>query len=194
MSRTLRVLQLEESAADVEIVRKTLHRAGLKAIVEQAESREDFTRALREFAPNVVLSDHSRSAFDALAALSLVQALRPAAPMILLLRHLDARQVVACLRAGAEDFVMKQDMSRLPSAIEAALPVRRRLEKLTPRQLQVLRLVAEGHTTREIARRLKLSVKTVETHRGELMKRLGVHDVVALVRYAVRVGQVAQVP
>jgi DNA-binding CsgD family transcriptional regulator len=51
--------------------------------------------------------------------------------------------------------------------------------------------VADGHSTREIARRLKLSVKTVETHRGDMMKRLGMHDVVALVRYAVRVGLVA---
>jgi DNA-binding NarL/FixJ family response regulator len=66
-----------------------------------------------------------------------------------------------------------------------------RLEKLSPGQLQMPRLVAEGHTTGEIARGLKLSAKTVETHGGGLMKRLGVHDVVALVRYAVRVGLVA---
>ncbi|MGZ8398538.1 MAG: response regulator transcription factor [Gemmatimonadales bacterium] len=50
--------------------------------------------------------------------------------------------------------------------------------------------VTAGHTTREIARRLKLSAKTVESHRGEVMKRLGMHDVVALVRFAIRVGLV----
>ena len=61
---------------------------------------------------------------------------------------------------------------------------------MTPRQLEVLQLVAAGHTSREIARRLKLSAKTVESHRGEVMKRLAIHDVVALVRYAVRVGLV----
>jgi DNA-binding NarL/FixJ family response regulator len=68
--------------------------------------------------------------------------------------------------------------------------VRRPLEKLTRRQIEVLRLVAKGHRTREIAKELKLSVKTVESHRGELMKRLGVRDVVSLVHYAMRVGLV----
>ena len=57
--------------------------------------------------------------------------------------------------------------------------------------MEVLRLVADGHRTRQIATRLKLSVKTVESHRGEIMRRLGIHDVVGLVRYAIRVGLVA---
>jgi DNA-binding NarL/FixJ family response regulator len=54
--------------------------------------------------------------------------------------------------------------------------------------VEVLRLVAEGRRTRDIAKKLGLSVKTVESHRGEIMKRLRVHDVVSLVRYAIRVG------
>ena len=69
--------------------------------------------------------------------------------------------------------------------------MRRPLDKLSPRQVEVLRLVAQGHPTREIARRLELSVKTIETHRAETMKRLGIHDVAGLVRYAVRVGLVS---
>jgi DNA-binding NarL/FixJ family response regulator len=78
----------------------------------------------------------------------------------------------------------------LPSAIVDALAVRRGLSQLTSRQVEVLKLVAEGHRTRDIATRLGLSIKTIESHRGEIMKRLGVHDVVSLVRYAVRVGLV----
>jgi DNA-binding NarL/FixJ family response regulator len=66
--------------------------------------------------------------------------------------------------------------------------VRRPLHALTDRQIQVLKLVSEGHRTREIAKRLGLSTKTVESHRGEIMKRLRIHDVVSLVRYAIRVG------
>jgi DNA-binding NarL/FixJ family response regulator len=62
------------------------------------------------------------------------------------------------------------------------------LRQLTPRQVEVLRLVAEGSRTRDIATRLGLSIKTVESHRGEIMKRLNVHDVVSLTRYAIRVG------
>jgi DNA-binding NarL/FixJ family response regulator len=86
--------------------------------------------------------------------------------------------------------VLKSNLGRLAPAIEAALSVRRRLEKLTPRQIEVLRLMALGNTTPEIARALGLSAKTIETHRGEIMKRVGIHDIVGLVRYAVRVGLV----
>jgi DNA-binding NarL/FixJ family response regulator len=61
-------------------------------------------------------------------------------------------------------------------------------DALTPRQRQVLQLIAEGCTNREIAHRLDISVKTVESHRSRLMKRLGIHDIAGLVRYAIRVG------
>jgi DNA-binding NarL/FixJ family response regulator len=98
---------------------------------------------------------------------------------------------VACIRAGAEDLITKTNLSRLAASITKAVQLRRPLDKLTPRQIGVLRMVAEGHRTREIALRLKLSVKTVESHRGEIMKRLEIHDVVGLVRYAMRVGLVS---
>jgi DNA-binding NarL/FixJ family response regulator len=62
------------------------------------------------------------------------------------------------------------------------------LDELTPRQREILQLVAEGRTTKEIAGRLDLSVKTVETHRAQLMERLDIHDVPGLVKFAIRVG------
>ena len=62
------------------------------------------------------------------------------------------------------------------------------LEMLTPRQREILQLVTEGHSTKDIARRLDLSVKTVEAHRSELMERLDIHDVPGLVRFAIRHG------
>src|SRR3990170_3866502 len=64
------------------------------------------------------------------------------------------------------------------------------LELLTPRQREVLQLIAEGYSTKKIARTLKISVKTVETHRMQLMERLDIHDIAGLVRYAIRVGLV----
>jgi len=64
------------------------------------------------------------------------------------------------------------------------------LAPLTPRQRQILQLIAEGYATREIAERLHLSVKTVETHRAQLMDRLGIYDVAGLVRLAIRTGMV----
>ncbi|MCI0627056.1 MAG: response regulator transcription factor [Acidobacteria bacterium] len=65
-----------------------------------------------------------------------------------------------------------------------------RYEHLTPRQREVLQLIAEGHTTKEISQKLEVSVKTVDTHRSQLMKRMAIHDVAGLVRYAIRVGLV----
>ena len=189
--KTLRVLFLEDDPADAELATETLIRSGMSVLTERVDSREAFTQALREFAPDVVLSDHSLGQFDARAALEVMQSIRPGAALIVLAGAVNEQTAAAFVRAGAEDFVLKSNLGRLAPAIEAAISVRRRLEKLTPRQMEVLRLMAEGLTTPEIARRLNLSSKTVETHRGEIMKRVGIHDIVGLVRYAVRVGLVA---
>ena len=191
MSGPLRILALEDNAADAELVTEALVESGLEIELERVTSKDAFSRALTQFAPQVVLSDHSLAQFNALAALHLVHALRPSAPVIVVTGALDEALVVACLRAGAEDVVLKGKLARLRPAIEAALLVRQPLGKLTPRQLEVFRLVTAGESTREIARRLRLSVKTVETHRGDVMKRLGIHDLAGLVRYAVRVGLVS---
>jgi DNA-binding NarL/FixJ family response regulator len=65
-------------------------------------------------------------------------------------------------------------------------------ETLTPRQREILQLIAEGHTTQEIANKLTISVKTVETHRAQLMDRLGIHEIAGLVRYAIRTGIITE--
>jgi RNA polymerase sigma factor (sigma-70 family) len=66
----------------------------------------------------------------------------------------------------------------------------RSIERLTPRQREILQLIAEGSSTKEIAQRLNISAKTVEMHRAQLMERLGIHEVAGLVRYAIRIGLV----
>src|SRR2546425_3269667 len=73
----LRVLLLEDSAADAELVRQELDRAGLKVITKRVDSQDAFTRALEDFAPDVVLADHCLAQFDAVAALQVVRAARP---------------------------------------------------------------------------------------------------------------------
>ena len=189
-SKPLRILHLEDDPADADLVAETLLRGGMAIVTERVDSEDAFTQALRDFAPDVVLSDHALAQFDTRAALGVLQAIRPTAPLIVVAGALDEQTAAACVRAGAEDFVLKGKLGRLAPAIEAAISVRRRLEKLTPRQVEVLRLMAIGNTTPEIARELGLSAKTIETHRGEIMKRVGIHDIVGLVRYAVRVGLV----
>jgi DNA-binding NarL/FixJ family response regulator len=90
-----------------------------------------------------------------------------------------SRQVAVPLRV-VDDYVSRRTSG-------AADP----LAALTPRQREILQLVAEGHTSKDIARSLGLSYRTVETHRNQLMKRLGINDLTGLVRFAVRVGLVA---
>ena len=65
------------------------------------------------------------------------------------------------------------------------------IQELTPRQREILQLVAEGHSSKDIALKLNLSVKTVDTHRTELMQRLDIHDIAGLVRYAIRIGLIS---
>jgi DNA-binding NarL/FixJ family response regulator len=182
---------LEESAADAELIRHELGRSGLAAVTERVDTERAFASALIEFSPDVVLSDHSLGAFDAQSALELLRSIRPTTPLILVTGSINSDATVACIRAGAEDLITKTNLGHLAASITKAVQLRRPLDKLTPRQIEVLRMVAEGHRTREIAVRLKLSVKTVESHRGEIMKRLEIHDVVGLVRYAMRVGLVS---
>lgn len=179
---------LEASAEDAELIKHELSRAGLVAITASVDCEAAFVSALQEFAPDVVLSDHTLAQLDTRAAFGLLRKLRPTTPFIIVSGSFNGDKTVACLRAGVEDVILKANLSRLPSSISNAVSVRRPLHKLTPRQIEILRMVADGHRTREIANRLKLSVKTVESHRGEVMKRLEMHDLVSLVRYAVRVG------
>ena len=194
MKNTARVLLVEDSEADAELIRAELTRGAPGIITKRVDTREAFTAALREFDPDVVLCDHSLSAFNAASAIEVVRAERPAVPVIVVTGSDDERLTIEYLRSGVEDVLLKSHLARLPAAISAALAIRERLGELTPRQVEVLKLVAEGHSTPEIARRLRLSTKTVESHRTELMRRLGIHDVVRLVRYAVRVGLVSSEP
>jgi len=187
----VRVLMLDDSEADAELIRQELNRAGLATVSERVNCEHSFAAALENFAPDVVLSDHSLALFDAQSALALLLRVRPTTPLIIVTGSFNGDKAIAWLRAGVEDLIIKSNLSRLAASITDAVHLRRPLEKLTARQIEVLRMVAEGRRTREIAACLKLSVKTVESHRGEIMKRLEIHDVMSLVRYALRVGLVA---
>lgn len=186
--KPLRVLLLEDNQADAALISHELERSGMRILLAQVDSAESFTAALESFAPDVVLSDHSLAQFDSGAALEVLREVRPTAPFIIVTGNLIGSQAGTAIRAGAEDVILKTNMRGLEASISAALSARRRLHALTDRQIQVLKLVAEGQRTREIAKRLGLSIKTIESHRSEIMKRLRIHDVVSLVRFAIRVG------
>lgn len=188
--RTLRLLLVDDSEADAELIAEHLRASGLEVEYRRAYSREGFRRALHDLAPDVVLSDHGLAGFSALDALRLLKQEAPTTPFIMVSGAPHDRLAVSSLRAGADDLVYKGALEELGPAIERALDRRVGLRSLSPRQVEVLRYIVGGHTTPEIAERLGLSVKTVQTHRVEMMRRLGVHDVSGLVRYAASVGLV----
>jgi DNA-binding NarL/FixJ family response regulator len=186
----LRILHLEDDPLDAELVADALERNEPGVTIQRVSSAAAFKRALEAFAPDVVLSDQTIPGMNSLEALRLTQTRRPLSPFLLVAGSFD--QVTAkCLKSGAADFVPKAELSRLCPAIAAALRQRAALGELTDRQRQVLQHLAAGDSMREIAKDLRLSVKTVETHRAQLLKRLGIRDLAGLVRYAIRVGLIS---
>ncbi len=183
----LRVLILEDRPSDAELAVAHLVSAGLNVQDLRVDSASGFEAALTEFGPHVVLSDHGIPGFAVLEALKQVKAANPRVAFIVLSGAVDLPSAVSCLKAGADDIVLKSEMGRLAPAVQRAIELRTNLAALSPRQFEVLRLIVDGRTTRQIAEDLGLSLKTVETHRTEMMKRLDIHDVAGLVRYATRV-------
>jgi len=190
---SLKVLLLEDDPGDAELAAHAVRQVAPDSSVRLVDTRAEFVRALEEFVPDVILSDHAVADFNALDAFRLAQQRAPESAFILVAGVFEQR-ASECLQAGAAEFVHKSDLSRLGPAIASAVSLRAPLRRLSPRQRQVFQLLAAGLSTRDIAQQLQVSIKTVETHRAQLMVRLGIHDVAGLVRYAVQVGIVSTSP
>jgi len=165
--------------------------AGIKVEVNRVETEKDLPETLRTFAPDVVIVDPRVPGLNFESIVGIVQEIRPRTPIIVVSGKLTTADSGWYIRAGAETFISKTNLARLAPAVSAALQARSPLEKLTPRQIEVMKMVALGLRTRDIAEKLQLSVKTIESHRQEVMRRLGLRNMADLVRYAVRVGLVA---
>ena len=187
----IRILMLKYSPHDEVLIVRALEKSGMGVESGRATCADTFKAALATFEPDVVFSDGFPSHHETRATLEILREVRPTAPMIVVTNVLRGPQTVSMVRAGVADVVLKHDLGELPGVVSRALEARRDVQKLTVRQIEVLQMVAAGLRTRDIATRLGLSIKTIETHRGEIMKRLRVHDVVGLARYAIRIGLVA---
>jgi DNA-binding NarL/FixJ family response regulator len=187
--------------------------AGFEVVGEAADGR-DALSLIKAQHPDLVLMDTSMPGLNGVEATVRVTKDFPKVRVLMLSAHADEEYVRQALRAGAAGYLLKDaGTAELELAIRAVARgetylspsvskhviadyVRRAgtesgsLELLTARQREVLQLIAEGYTTKEIARILHISDKTVETHRMQLMDRLDIHDVAGLVRYAIRVGLV----
>jgi len=189
-------------------LRALLERRGLEVVADEADGRAAVEAVLR-LAPDVAILDVAMPVLNGVDAAREIQRVAPDCTVILLSGVDDARFVREALKAGVRGFVQKSQGTddlihaieevregRLyvsPGASQAIVDVCATTEKaershLTPRERQVLQLVGEGKSTKQIAEVLRISVKTAEFHRGRLMKKLNVHDTANLVRYAIREG------
>jgi DNA-binding NarL/FixJ family response regulator len=187
---------------------------GIEVVGEAGDGREalDHVAKLR---PNVVLMDIAMPGLNGLEAARRLVKDQPHVRVVMLSMHSDESHVLQALRAGASGYVLKGSAPReLEMAIEAvargeiflspaiskhvidvylnrAEGQANSLDLLTPRQREILQLIAEGKSSKQIAQLLEASVKTIESHRASLMERLDIHDVAGLVRYAIRHGLVS---
>jgi DNA-binding NarL/FixJ family response regulator len=190
LSPGLRILLLEDDPVDAEVLVQAVEDSAAGSLVRTAGDEAEFVRLLDEFAPQVILSNHGVADLGARDALELTQARAPESPFILVAGEFD-EEASECLRAGAAHFILKSDLTRLRPAIETALELRSPLRRLSARQRQVLQMLAAGSSTREIARQMGVSIKTVEAHRAQIMLRTGIREVAGLVRYSAQVGLVS---
>ena len=171
---------------------------------------DELIDAARKLRPDVIVADIAMPVLSGLEALRRLKAMRSEAKVIFLTMHADAQLAIEAFRAGASGYVVKQSAGEeLIAAIREALQGRTYLTplitkdvianftestpptvKLTQRQREVLRLIAEGRRMKEIAAILELSTRTVETHKYEMMRGLGVESTAVLVRYAIQIGLV----
>jgi DNA-binding NarL/FixJ family response regulator len=183
-------------------------------VVAEAVDGLTALESIKTHSPDLVLMDISMPNLNGLEATAQATRDYPDTRIIVLSAHSSEEYVGQALRAGASGYLLKDAPTvELELAIKSVAQgetylspavskhvistyVRRvggeagSLELLTPRQRETLQLVAEGKSTKEIARILHISVKTIETHRAQLMDRLDIHDVAGLVRFALRVGLV----
>ena len=195
-------------------IRALLEKVPGVEVVGEADDGRQVLSLVESVEPHVVLMDIAMAKLNGLEAAAQLAREFPAVKVIILSMHTSEEYVVRALRAGAAGYLLKDSATaEVPLALQAVLRGQRYLsraipaqaidsrlaassgsghplELLTPRQREILQLIAEGKSTKEIAFELKVSAKTIETHRAQLMRRLNLHDVASLVRYAIRAGLV----
>jgi DNA-binding NarL/FixJ family response regulator len=203
-----RILLADDHAVVRQGLKALLEREGFTIVADVGDGQAA-VRAVRERCPDVAVLDFSMPLLNGRdAAREILQAC-PRTRTILLTMHTDDRYVLDALRAGIRGYVVKtqaaEDLVRAIQEVQRGMTylspgisravVEAYLQKselppdpLTSREREVLQLVAEGKSTKEVARLLGISFKTAESHRTRIMKKTDIHETAGLVRYAVRQG------
>jgi DNA-binding NarL/FixJ family response regulator len=187
---------------------------GVDVVAEASDGREAI-ELVRKHLPKIVLMDIAMRGLNGLDAAARIAKNFPSVKVIMLSGYSNEEYVLQALRSGASGYLLKdaaleelrlalaavgRDETFISPAVSRAVinsylahtnAAPSLLETLTSRQREILQLIAEGKSTKEIAFLLNLSIKTVEAHRSQIMNRLDIHDVSGLVRFAIRAGLVS---
>ncbi|MEW5956781.1 MAG: response regulator transcription factor [Chloroflexota bacterium] len=185
-------------------------------VVGEAEDGQQAIQKTVQMLPDVVVMDITMPVLNGLEATRQIKKLCPQVKVVVLTVHSTEEHIFQILRAGASGYVVKQGaVNELIEAIQTAYrgetylspaisrqvvdeydrraeATKDRYDKLTGREREVLQMIAEGRTNREIAGRLHITIKTVEAHRAHLMDKLGLRSIAELTRYALRKGMIDQ--
>lgn len=206
----VKVLLAEDHQVVREGLRALLEREGFQVVGEAPDGREA-TLLAKTLKPDIAVFDIAMPLLNGIDAAREAQVESPQTRVVLLSMHSEDQYVRSALEAGIRGYVLKSKAAK--DLVQAIRDVSRGLYYMSPeisqtiidsyrtkseapsptlsaRERQVLQLVAEGKTTKEVASILGISVKTADTHRSRIMKKLDIHDVASLVRYAVRAGMV----
>lgn len=216
MSKKIRVLVADDHRTLREGLKLLLEMEGDIEVIAEVEDGKEAVGTTLKVKPDVVFMDVGLQGLDGIEATRRLHNQAPEIPVVMLSAHPELHLVRATLEAGAVGYVLKRASGReLREAIRtgaAGKPffseeimhvIRERTRvsgpgdparaenpaaALTGREFEILQLIASGHSNREIAEILTLSIKTVETHRMHIMEKLDIHDVAGLTRYAIRKG------
>jgi len=198
-------------ADDHEVVRSGLRKIleaqpGWEVVAEAADGKEAVAKAI-ETVPDIAIVDYSLPILNGLEVTRQIRQRQPRTEVLIFTMHEDDALITELLQAGVRGYLLKSDASRYLIAAVDSLASRkpfftssvseallrsfiartgREVSALTPRERQIVQLIAEGHTNKAIAQLLNISLKTVETHRAAVMRKLNLASSAALVRYAIR--------
>ena len=204
----IRVVLADDHVLVRQSLKSLLEREGFQVVAEASDGQEAL-RQVKSLQPEIAVMDISMPILNGIDAARELSNSTPQTKTILLTQHDEEQYVSEALRAGLKGYVLKSQVASdlihaiqrvshgdvyLSPGVSATLANSyqagsdRASDPLTPRERQVLQLIAEGKSTKDVASLLGISVKTAESHRTRLMHKLDIHETASLVRYAVRRG------